>query len=83
MLEEDFEDDILICRLFLGMSKDQFASVLRGGPWRPRYLCDELPRSSRFRDPGRNRIEIPYCFQYNVANYRFVDQQSGNLTELL
>ncbi len=30
LLNENFEDGILICRLFLGMSKDQFVSVLRG-----------------------------------------------------
>ena len=30
LLEPNFEDGILICRLFLGMSKDQFVSVLRG-----------------------------------------------------
>jgi hypothetical protein len=28
LLDEDFEDGILICRLFLGLSKDQFVSVL-------------------------------------------------------
>jgi len=30
LLDENFEDGVLICRLFLGMSKDQFVSVLRG-----------------------------------------------------
>ena len=30
LLEGNFNDGILICRLFLGMSKDQFVSVLRG-----------------------------------------------------
>jgi hypothetical protein len=30
LLDADFDDGILICRLFLGMSKDQFVSVLRG-----------------------------------------------------
>lgn len=30
LLDEDFEDGILICRLFLGLSKDQFVSTLRG-----------------------------------------------------
>jgi hypothetical protein len=30
LLDENFEDGILICRLFLGLSKDQFVSVLRG-----------------------------------------------------
>ncbi|MDP9171809.1 MAG: hypothetical protein M3N54_14430 [Acidobacteriota bacterium] len=30
LLTPDFEDGILICRLFLGFSKDQFVSVLRG-----------------------------------------------------
>jgi hypothetical protein len=30
LLEPDFDDGILICRLFLGLSKDQFVSVLRG-----------------------------------------------------
>lgn len=29
LLDDDFEDGILICRLFLGLSKDQFVSVLR------------------------------------------------------
>ena len=29
-LDENFDDGILICRLFLGISKDQFVSVLRG-----------------------------------------------------
>ena len=30
LLDENFEDGILICRLFLGLSKDQFATVLHG-----------------------------------------------------
>jgi len=30
LLDENFEDGILICRLFLGMSKDQFVAALRG-----------------------------------------------------
>jgi hypothetical protein len=30
LLDEDFEDAILIFRLFMGLSKDQFVSVLRG-----------------------------------------------------
>lgn len=30
LLDENFEDGILICRLFLGLSKDQFVSVLQG-----------------------------------------------------
>lgn len=30
LLDENFDDGILICRLFLGLSKDQFISVLRG-----------------------------------------------------
>ncbi len=30
LLDQDFDDGILICRLFLGISKDQFVSVLRG-----------------------------------------------------
>jgi hypothetical protein len=30
LLNGDFDDGILICRLFLGVSKDQFVSVLRG-----------------------------------------------------
>ena len=30
LLDGNFDDGILICRLFLGMSKDQFISVLRG-----------------------------------------------------
>ncbi|MFB3829009.1 MAG: DpnII family type II restriction endonuclease [Bryobacteraceae bacterium] len=30
LLDDNFDDGILICRLFLGMSKDQFVSVLRG-----------------------------------------------------
>jgi len=30
LLDEDFDDGILICRLFLGLSKDQTVSVLRG-----------------------------------------------------
>jgi hypothetical protein len=30
LLNENFDDGILICRLFLGVSKDQFVSVLRG-----------------------------------------------------
>ena len=30
LLDENFDDGILICRLFLGISKDQFVSVLRG-----------------------------------------------------
>ncbi len=30
LLNRDFEDGILICRLFLGVSKDQFVSILRG-----------------------------------------------------
>jgi hypothetical protein len=30
LLDRDFDDGILICRLFLGMPKDQFVSVLRG-----------------------------------------------------
>lgn len=30
LIEGSFDDGILICRLFLGMSKDQFVSVLRG-----------------------------------------------------
>jgi len=30
LLDADFDDGILICRLFLGMSKDHFVSVLRG-----------------------------------------------------
>jgi hypothetical protein len=30
LLDADFEDGILVCRLFLGISKDQFVSVLRG-----------------------------------------------------
>jgi hypothetical protein len=30
LLDENFDDGILICRLFLGVSKDQFVSVLRG-----------------------------------------------------
>jgi hypothetical protein len=29
LLDEEFEDGILICRLFLGVSKDQFVSLLR------------------------------------------------------
>jgi hypothetical protein len=29
LLDEDFDDAILICRLFLGLSKDQFVSLLR------------------------------------------------------
>lgn len=29
LLDENFDDGILICRLFLGLSKDQFVSVLR------------------------------------------------------
>ena len=29
LLDADFDDGILICRLFLGISKDQFVSVLR------------------------------------------------------
>jgi DpnII restriction endonuclease len=30
LLDDNFDDGILICRLFLGISKDQFVSVLRG-----------------------------------------------------
>ena len=30
LLDQDFDEGILICRLFLGLSKDQFVSVLRG-----------------------------------------------------
>jgi hypothetical protein len=30
LLDADFDDGILICRLFLGLSKDQFVSLLRG-----------------------------------------------------
>src|SRR5437870_4124920 len=30
LLDGNFDDGILICRLFLGFSKDQFVSVLRG-----------------------------------------------------
>ncbi len=30
LLDADFDDGILMCRLFLGMSKDHFVSVLRG-----------------------------------------------------
>jgi|ERR1039458_505905 hypothetical protein len=30
LLDENFDDGILICRLFLGLSKDQFVSVFRG-----------------------------------------------------
>lgn len=30
LLDDNFEDGILICRLFLGLSKDQFVSTLRG-----------------------------------------------------
>jgi hypothetical protein len=30
LLDENFDDGILILRLFLGFSKDQFVSVLRG-----------------------------------------------------
>jgi hypothetical protein len=30
LLDENFDDAILICRLFLGLSKDQFVSFLRG-----------------------------------------------------
>jgi len=30
LLDGNFDDGILICRLFLGLSKDQFVSVLRG-----------------------------------------------------
>src|SRR3989344_6231149 len=30
LLDADFDDGILICRLFLGFSKDQLVSVLRG-----------------------------------------------------
>jgi DpnII restriction endonuclease len=30
LLDENFDDGILICRLFLGISKDQFVSVIRG-----------------------------------------------------
>jgi hypothetical protein len=30
LLDDNFDDGILICRLFLGFSKDQFVSVLRG-----------------------------------------------------
>ena len=30
LLDESFDEGILICRLFLGISKDQFVSVLRG-----------------------------------------------------
>lgn len=30
LLDANFDDGILICRLFLGLSKDQFVSVLRG-----------------------------------------------------
>lgn len=30
LLDEHFEDGILICRLFLGLSKDQFVSLLQG-----------------------------------------------------
>lgn len=30
ILDQHFEDGILICRLFLGFSKDQFVSILRG-----------------------------------------------------
>ena len=30
LLDENFDDGLLICRLFMGMSKDQFVSVLRG-----------------------------------------------------
>lgn len=30
LLDENFDDGILICRLFLGFSKDQFVSVMKG-----------------------------------------------------
>lgn len=30
LLDKNFDDGVLICRLFLGFSKDQFVSVLRG-----------------------------------------------------
>lgn len=30
LLEKDFEDGLLMCRLFLGFSKDYFVSILRG-----------------------------------------------------
>lgn len=30
LLDKDFDDAILICRLFMGLSKDQFVSVLHG-----------------------------------------------------
>jgi hypothetical protein len=30
LLDENFDDGILICLLFLGISKDQFVSVVRG-----------------------------------------------------
>src|ERR1700686_2962592 len=30
LLDDNFDNGILICRLFLGISKDQFVSVLRG-----------------------------------------------------
>jgi hypothetical protein len=30
LLDENSDDGILICRLFLGISKDQFVSVFRG-----------------------------------------------------
>lgn len=30
LLDENFDDAILICRLFMGLSKDQFVSLLRG-----------------------------------------------------
>ena len=30
LLDKDFDDGILICRLFLGQSKDQFVSMLKG-----------------------------------------------------
>src|ERR1700722_14675888 len=30
LLDGNFDDGILICRLFLGVSKDQFVSMLRG-----------------------------------------------------
>ena len=32
LLDDHFEDGMLICRLFLGMSKDHFVSVLKGIP---------------------------------------------------
>ncbi len=45
ILDGDFDDGVLICRLFLGLSKDQFTSVLRnampeGGIGVTRYRSD-------------------------------------------